>query len=453
MFIISNLTHTSSKVIRCFVITTCISFYSTCFANTPLKETKNLIGHGGPVNSVAISNDGQYALTGSLDYAVMLWDLQSKSNEPLLRFTDHQGAVTSVSFLPSGKQALSTGDEGNLYLWNLETKEKEHTFEGHKAKVVSISVSENGKYAATSSWDGSARIWDLVDKKSLQTIQVDKNPVNAVLISNDNQTLYTAGYDGKIRSWDFKTGEFIKTIYIHSWPINIMRWLPDGKQLVFGTTNGDVLILDSQAKDISKILIPHEKPVLGLAVSKQHNLIASGGNDGVIRVWDLKDWSLKGEISTILGPVWALAFMQDGKSLYYGSLDDDAKYWKIEKNQDDTLWVGHKPRRFQVKTGLSLGEIQFARKCSVCHTLTADDANRAGPTLHKIFGRKAGSISGYNYSDSLKTSPIIWNEYSIDQLFVKGPQEVVPGTKMPLQKVKDDEKRKALIDYLKKATH
>ena len=189
-----------------------------------------------------------------------------------------------------------------------------------------------------------------------------------------------------------------------------------------------------------------------MAVSKKHNLIATGGNDGVIRVWNIKNWSPIGETRTILGPVWALAFAGDGKSLYYGSLDDEVKHWKVSINDDEDLWKGHKPRRFQVKTGMKLGELQFARKCSVCHTLQAGDANRAGPSLHNVFGRKAGTLKGYTYSEGIQKSNVIWNEKTIDTLFAKGPQHIVPGSKMPLQMVPNDKKRKALIEYLKIAS-
>jgi len=105
----------------------------------------------------------------------------------------------------------------------------------------------------------------------------------------------------------------------------------------------------------------------------------------VIRVWQIDDWKLVGETVTILGPVWAIAFNDDGKSLFYGSLDDEVKHWPISRNQENDLWLSHKPRRFQVKTGMKLGELQFSRKCSVCHTLNPDDANRAGPTLYKVY--------------------------------------------------------------------
>ncbi len=422
-----------------------------CHADTS-KNPKNLVGHGGPVNSVSISPDGKTALSGSLDYAVMLWDIDKPQPKNTKRFITHKGAVSAVQFLPSGDKALSSGDDAKVYLWDTQSKKLLHTFKGHNAKVVSLSISQDSKTAASSSWDGTIQLWDLANKQPLLKIKVNNEPVNSVLISSDAQIVYSGGYDGKVRAWDAKTGDFIKILHSHGWPINIMRWLPDNKHIVFGASNGDAQILEISAEKISKILIPHTKPVLGLAVSAKHKLIATGGNDGVIRVWNIKDWSPIGETHTILGPVWALEFAGDGQSLYYGSLDDEVKHWKVSMDDDENLWKNHKPRRFQVKTGMKLGELQFARKCSVCHTLKAGDKNRAGPSLHNVFGRKAGTLKGYVYSEGIQKSDVIWNEKTIDQLFAKGPQSIVPGSKMPLQMVPNDKKRKALIEYLKIAS-
>ena len=111
-----------------------------------------------------------------------------------------------------------------------------------------------------------------------------------------------------------------------------------------------------------------------------------------------------------------------------------------------------KIRRFQVTEGRSLGEVQFARKCSVCHTLKPGDANRAGPSLYQVFGRKAGGLPDYPYSESLLNSDLIWSEETIDALFAEGPHVLLPGTKMPLQKMPRTKNRKALIEYLREAT-
>ncbi|HKJ61346.1 MAG TPA: c-type cytochrome [Hyphomicrobiales bacterium] len=98
------------------------------------------------------------------------------------------------------------------------------------------------------------------------------------------------------------------------------------------------------------------------------------------------------------------------------------------------------------------GELEFHRKCSVCHTLTPDGKNRAGPTLYGLFGRRAGTVSGYEYSPALRNSGIVWSEETVSKLFDHGPDVVVPGTKMPIQRLKSVEHRDALIRFLKKAT-
>jgi len=92
------------------------------------------------------------------------------------------------------------------------------------------------------------------------------------------------------------------------------------------------------------------------------------------------------------------------------------------------------------------------RKCVACHTVTADGGNRAGPTLYGVFGRRAGTIDGYNYSNALRHSGLVWTEETIDRLFALGPDEYTPGSKMPLQRMPSAEDREDLIAYLKAVT-
>ena len=80
------------------------------------------------------------------------------------------------------------------------------------------------------------------------------------------------------------------------------------------------------------------------------------------------------------------------------------------------------------------------------------DDNRAGPTLHGVFGRKAGTAPGYDYSDAFRKLDLVWSAETISRLFEIGPQSYTPGTKMPEQRVTDPADRAALIDFLSQAT-
>jgi cytochrome c len=98
------------------------------------------------------------------------------------------------------------------------------------------------------------------------------------------------------------------------------------------------------------------------------------------------------------------------------------------------------------------GERQFKRKCSICHTLTEGSARRAGPSLYQLFGRPAGTVADYSYSDTLVNSDIIWSDETINDLFDHGPDHYIPGTKMPMQRIVAQQDRTDLIDYLRSAT-
>jgi cytochrome c len=92
------------------------------------------------------------------------------------------------------------------------------------------------------------------------------------------------------------------------------------------------------------------------------------------------------------------------------------------------------------------------RACAACHTVTVDGGNRAGPTLHGVFGRKIATASGYNYSAALRGMDIVWTPETVSRLFEIGPNAYTPGTKMPEQQIGDPQDRAALIRFLERAT-
>jgi len=80
------------------------------------------------------------------------------------------------------------------------------------------------------------------------------------------------------------------------------------------------------------------------------------------------------------------------------------------------------------------------------------EGNRAGPTLHGVFGRRIATLPGYNFSPALKKLGIVWTPETVSKLFEIGPMTYTPGTKMPEQTIGSAEDRKALVQFLEKAT-
>lgn len=93
------------------------------------------------------------------------------------------------------------------------------------------------------------------------------------------------------------------------------------------------------------------------------------------------------------------------------------------------------------------GEKLYSR-CQGCHSI---DVNRVGPRHQGLFGRKAGNLDDYNYSDAMKASGVVWDETTLGQ-FLTAPREFIKGTKMPFSGMKDAQERADLIAYLKQAT-
>ena len=93
---------------------------------------------------------------------------------------------------------------------------------------------------------------------------------------------------------------------------------------------------------------------------------------------------------------------------------------------------------------------QTFRFCAFCHSLKPREI-RAGPPLTGLFGRKAGSVNGFRYSQALKKSTVVWDEQTLDA-WLANPWKFIPGNRMRFRGFKSPEVRANVIVYLKQAT-
>ena len=93
------------------------------------------------------------------------------------------------------------------------------------------------------------------------------------------------------------------------------------------------------------------------------------------------------------------------------------------------------------------GEKSF-NKCRACHQVGETAKNGVGPVLNGLFGRKSGTIEGYNYSDANRNSGIAWDE-AVFAEYIRDPKAKLPGTKMSFAGIKNEQEVRDLTAFLK----
>lgn len=403
-------------------------------------NAQELRGHGGPVRAIAISADGTTAITGSFDQSAIRWNLGNGSADAVLR--GHDAAVNAAVALKDGGFATAS-DDGAILLWSADARTPKQKLAGHTAPVAQLAVSPDGKLLASASWDGSIRLWDMPSGAERSILKGHQGNVNAVAFLGDS-TLISGGYDATLRLWS--GGAETRVIALPS-PVNRVEVFNGG--FVAASADGALRFFARDGAELGLLQIG-PAPLVSLALSADGSRGVAGSIDGKIVLFDPERRSVIAEKQSRGWPAWSLAFLPDGSQFLSGGGDRIVRRW--DGTDAEALSNPVSPASDDIPTDLrETRGAQVYRACAACHTLSENGGPRAGPTLHRIMGRRIATGPNYNYSDALKNLDIVWTKETISKLFEVGPSVYTPGTKMPEQIVREED-RAALVEFLEKAT-
>lgn len=252
--------------------------------------------HTGPIQSLAMSNDGRWLLSGSADRKARLWVMDGPIES--VELFGHEGAVTAVLITPDGRYAVTAGEDAAVALWDVQLDpqpDPAFVLLGHKQPVTCMAVSPDSRWLATSGLDTEIRVWDLMADEP------DSGP--AVLLG-------------------------------HSDSVNALRFSPDGSTLFSGSDDRVVaawaIPVAGAEPEPLRLLVGHESDITSMDLSADGKWLASGDSDGGVSVWNTVDAdSPTQSFDTGRFAVTGLSFSPDGSDFAVATANGTCLIWTI----------------------------------------------------------------------------------------------------------------------------
>lgn len=216
---------------------------------------KAMRGHSHFVQDVVLSHDGHFAISGSWDATLRLWDLKEGTSQK--RFVGHTKDVMSVAFSADNRQIVSGGRDRSIRLWNT-LGECKYTFvdESHNDWVtcVRFSPSASAPLVVSSGYDRLVKVWNLNNYRLHANLVGHTGYVNTVAVSPDGSLCASGGRDGKALLWDLTECRYLTSLDCND-TINALAFSPNRYWLCVATESA-VKVFDLQHKKLVATATP-----------------------------------------------------------------------------------------------------------------------------------------------------------------------------------------------------
>ena len=315
------------------------------------------------VNSIAISPDGKYIVSGGSDNTIKIWNI--KTGESLKTLAGHSNSLYSIVITPDGKYIVSRSKYNTIKIWDFKTGKCLNTLEG--LNLITI-ISSDGKYIVSGSWDNTVKIWDIKTGMCLNILEGLSSSISSVSISSNGKYIVCTDVNKNFNSpsktekiikiFDFETGKCLKTLERLSSSVSLVSISSNRKYIVcteviknLDSSSGTeeiIKIFDFETEKCLKILKGHEDSINSVAISPDGKYIVSGSDDETIKIWDIK---IEKRLNTLKGHndyVESVVISTDGNYIVSGSWDNTVKIWDFKTGECLNTLKGHSDSVYSV---------------------------------------------------------------------------------------------------------
>lgn len=296
------------------------------------KELRRIDTGGTHVRDVCFASEGKSLLVAGDQSAIRHWNV-SDGLERFLPHEGHQGRVLALSPSPAAGRFASGGEDGRVCLWDSTRKEPHWRKEGHENPVLSVGFSSDGRTLVSAAAD-SLCLWD-VDSGALRRRIKDPGGalMRAVVFLDRDRTLAVATTDSRIEIWEAATGRRISTVAEKEGPPTSLIAGLGQPLLAWADHLGTISIAGTDAPGEVRKMTAEQGPVRCLSFSPDLKTLSGGGEDGIIRIWNVGRRSRALERPASQGAIRSLAHSPDGRLL--ASLGDSTlKLWELASGKE-----------------------------------------------------------------------------------------------------------------------